>query len=129
MKMPAGVYQKGTVVDIFYPYADKDDEKMRPAVILETEEGQVRLVLLKISSSKKYDGEYDKYPYAVKIADIQTAGLVKESWALTEQELHVAPDVMLNARGHLAQSDLEVVEMIHELAIDDDKVEVQSYKG
>lgn len=115
MEIPICFFCEGSVVDVEYPYEDHSQSKIRPAVIVEVSANRITIVMLKISSVNKYD-DSAKYPYAVKIQDISSAGLAKDSWVLTDKELIVNGNNKLYLKGHLSDIDLETVKLLHKAA-------------
>jgi mRNA-degrading endonuclease toxin of MazEF toxin-antitoxin module len=124
--MPILFFEVGSVVEVEYPYEDCTMSKKRPAVIIEITDNQITAVSLKISSSKKYENT-EKYPYAVEVIDIVSAGLNKRSWVLTDKELTIDKRNKLELIGHLSELDYETVKAFHELALADGSIVRLSY--
>ncbi|MCX4323339.1 MAG: type II toxin-antitoxin system PemK/MazF family toxin [Lachnospiraceae bacterium] len=127
IKIPISILGAGSVVYIDYPYEDREGYKRRPAVVLSYENGKTKVVLLKISSVKKYE-DSRKYPYAYKIKDLQQSGLPKTSYVLTDKELLVPDHTQCEGTGRLSLSDLKAVNVLHNLAVLANRQTIQDYE-
>lgn len=95
--------------------------------MLSYENGKTKVVLLKISSVKKYE-DSRKYPYAYKIKDLQQSGLPKTSYVLTDKELLVPDHTQCEGTGRLSLSDLKAVNVLHNLAVLANRQTIQDYE-
>ena len=105
---------EGSVIEVDYPYEENDNSKKRPAVVLYNG-SEITLIALKISSSKKFLNGSNFY--AIEISDLESAGLKKQSWVLTNKELVVNINNKFTYLGTLSELDLEKVKAYHKLAL------------
>ncbi len=116
MEFPVNVLDIGTVIWIKYPFEDKNNSKVRPAVILSHDNGKTKAVLLKISSVTKYN-DNKKYPYAHRVKDLISSGLKDPSYVLTDKELIIPEKMRCERMGILSQGDLKRVNALHNMAV------------
>ena len=116
MEFPVNVLDIGTVIWIKYPFEDKNDSKIRPAVILSHNNGKTKVVLLKISSVTKYIDK-EKYPFAHRVQDLVPSGLKDPSYVLTDKELVIPAKMRCERLGMLSQRDLKRVNVLHNMAV------------
>jgi hypothetical protein len=126
IKIPISILGLGSVLEIDYPFEDKNTFKRRPAVVISYENGKTKVVLLKISSVEKYK-DIKKYPYAYKIRDLNQSGLPKPSYVLTDKELLVPDNTNCEGIGRLSEYDLKMVNVLHNKAVMDKKNITQTY--
>ena len=116
MEFPVSVLDIGTVVWIKYPFEDKNNSKIRPAVILSHNHGKTKVVLLKVSSVTKYN-DNKKYPYVHRVKDLRSSGLKAPSYVLADKELIIPEKMRCERIGILSQGDLKRVNALHNMAV------------
>lgn len=124
LEIPLTILEKGTVIEINFPFEEKEGYKKRPAVIIEKNDKIAVVLALKVTSVKK------DYCYAVEISDLKSAGLSKSSWVLTDKELSInIKENNVKVLGHLSENDNEHVFTTYEIATLNNAKTCLSFKG
>lgn len=75
-------YEIGDVWRVHFPFEDKDQEKRRPAIIVDDE--TIAILAIKVTSKEKDN------PYSIFIEEWQSAGLTKPSWAIIDRIVSIS---------------------------------------
>jgi len=106
-------YPKGLVVLVPFPFADRLDEKIRPAVVLNSEvyERATGEIVVALLTSKPQSG-----PFTHELAAWKAAGLRKPTW-MRARITTVSARRVLHVPGMLAPADFDAVERIVQTAL------------
>lgn len=102
-----GKYNLGEVWWTQFPFEDKNQDKRRPAIVIDDQ--RIAVLAMMVTSQEKSN------PYSIKIDDWQGAGLKKESWARIDRIISMAEWRMEKKIGDLAQADLlKIMQLVAE---------------
>ena len=103
-----GKYEIGDVWWVHFPFQDKDQEKRRPAIIVDDE--TIAILAIKVTSKEKDN------PYSIFIKDWQSAGLTKPSWAIIDRIVSISEMFMDCKIGVLSENDAtKILQLIAEI--------------
>lgn len=93
-----GTYNIGEVWWTSFPYEEKQEEKHRPAVVID--ENTIGVLAMMVTSKEK------KTPFYIEINDWKEAGLTVPSWARIDRVVRIDEWHMDHKIGELSQNDL-----------------------
>lgn len=103
-----GKYEIGDVWWVHFPFQDKDQEKRRPAIIVDDE--TIAILAIKVTSKEKDN------PYSIFIKDWQSAGLTKPSWAIIDRIVSISEMFMDCKIGVLSENDAtKILQLVAEI--------------
>lgn len=101
-------YNIGEIWWVHFPFKDIDDEKRRPAIVID--EDTIAILTLYVTSQNKDN------PYSIEIRDWKQAGLKIPSWARIDRIVSVAEWRMSDRIGCLSQNDLlKILQLVAEI--------------
>ncbi len=101
-------YEIGDVWWVHFPFEDKDQEKRRPAIIVDGE--TIAVLAVKVTSKEKDN------PYSIYIKDWEDAGLTKPSWAIIDRIVSVSEMYMDCRIGALSENDaIKILQLVAEI--------------
>jgi mRNA interferase MazF len=98
------MYKQGTVILIPFPFSDRSEEKVRPAVIVSKGLTSSEVVVVFITSKKKSDGVH-----AVNISPSEQNGLKAPSTVVCSKLATVHKQIVLGELGLLSEKDLKTI--------------------
>ena len=118
MRQPAKDFIAGTVVNVEFPFQERDGSKMRPAVVISFNQDVTRVVLLQVTSQ---DARTD-FDYTIK--DYKDTGFTKNpSVVRCNAVLTVPNDQELQKKGVLSRRDFLAVSALYRQAVELKKLE------
>lgn len=103
-----GKYNIGEVWWTHFPFDDADDEKHRPAIVID--DNTIAVLTMYVTSKKK------NYPFDIEITDWKEAGLIVPSWARIDKIISIAEWRMGSKIGELTQRDLtKILQLVAEI--------------
>ncbi|XME02229.1 type II toxin-antitoxin system PemK/MazF family toxin [Lachnospiraceae bacterium C1.1] len=84
-------YNIGDVWWVRFPFSDSNDDKRRPAIVIDDE--KIAILAMYVTSKNKDN------PFSIKIEDWKNAGLTRESWARIDKIVSIIEWNMLNKIG------------------------------
>lgn len=121
MKLPLELYDKGTILWVNFPYEDSDELKRRPAVVINTKENEIMVMLLKITSHKVRNIAYD---YKIQVLD--NTGLSEASVVRCNKVYFLTNKDSYEYCGYLSDKDLEEVLVRFNKAAKDKKLSLHN---
>ena len=101
-------YEIGDVWWVHFPFEDKDQEKRRPAIIVDDE--TIAILAIKVTSKEKDN------PYSIFIEEWQSAGLTKPSWAIIDRIVSISEMFMDCKIGALSENDsTKILQLVAEI--------------
>lgn len=94
-----GEYNIGEVWWTQFPFEDSDEDKHRPAIVID--DNTIAVLAMMVTSKEKSN------PFCVKIDEWKTAGLTVESWARIDRIIKIDEWRMDRKIGDLAEKDLK----------------------
>jgi mRNA-degrading endonuclease toxin of MazEF toxin-antitoxin module len=91
-------YNIGEVWQVLFPYQEKDDEKLRPAIVIDDDTIAILTVMV---TSKNKD-----VPYSIELEDWDSAGLTKPSWTRIDRIVKISEWNIDSKIGELSDRDL-----------------------
>ena len=118
MKLPVETFVSGTIVQVDFPYRDKDESKSRPAVVMDFDENVTHVILLQVTSHEP------RTQYDYEITVYEDTGLSKEPSVVRCNCVYTIPnDQLLQKIGILTRNDLLGVELLYNQALEDVAIE------
>ena len=112
MMQPVKDYITGTVVNVDFPFQEKEGSKERPAVVISYNENVTRVVLLQVTS------KYPRTDFDYTIRDYADTGFTKQpSVVRCNAVLTVPNEKKLEKRGVLSRRDLLAVTVLYQKAL------------
>ena len=112
MKQPAKDYIAGTVVNVEFPFQEREGSKMRPAVVISFNKEVTRVVLLQVTSQEARTD----FDYTIK--DYKDTGFTKTpSVVRCNAVLTVPNERELQKKGVLSRRDLLAVNALYQKAV------------
>lgn len=93
-----GIYKIGEVWWTQFPFEESDEDKHRPAIVIDDE--NIAVLAMMVTSKEK------RNPFCVKIDDWEAAGLSIESWARIDRIIKMDEWRMDRKIGNLSEKDL-----------------------
>lgn len=117
MQFPIELFSAGTVIYIDFPFEeDKTKTKNRPAVIVDFDDDETKVILLKVTSQDR-NGAYD-----VPLEEPEFASLKSGSVVRCDHVLRVPNGYKCEKSGDLSRKDLLVVTAVYRMAISNNAV-------
>lgn len=114
IQMPIGMFDKGSVIYVDYPYEDKTGKtKRRPAVVIDYNTFMTKVVVLKVTTT----GVRTPYDYQLKNPDL--ASLKKGSVVRCNHTLQLPNEFRCEKHGALSRNDMMAVSLLYYQAISD----------
>lgn len=111
MKLSVSTYIQGTIVNVEYPFHDKADSKMRPAIVVSYDAEHTVMALLQVTSH----APRTQYDYTIREYD--GTGLTKTPSVVRCDCLFLVPNTeMLQKKGTLSRADLNAVTILYKQA-------------
>ena len=103
-----GKYNIGEIWWTHFPFNDADDEKHRPAIVID--DNTIAVLTMYVTSQKKNN------PFDIEITDWKEAGLSVPSWARIDRIISIAEWRMGSKIGDLTQKDLtKLLQLVAEI--------------
>ena len=101
-------YNIGEVWWIHFPYHDKDQDKRRPAIVIDDE--TIAILAMYVTSKNKDN------PYSIEIEDWKETGLPKPSWTRIDKIVRISEWYMDRKIGVLSKKDLKkIMQLVAEI--------------
>ena len=98
-------YNIGEVWWIHFPFQDKEQDKRRPAIVIDDE--TIAILAMYVTSKNKEN------PYSIEIEDWKEAGLPKPSWTRIDRIVSISEWYMDRKIGNLSIKDLTMMILSH----------------
>lgn len=104
-----GKYNIGEVWWIHFPFQDKEQDKRRPAIVIDDE--TIAILAMYVTSKNKEN------PYSIEIEDWRKAGLSKPSWTRIDRIVSISEWHMERKIGDLSTKDLtKIMQLVVEIS-------------
>lgn len=104
MQLPVEIYDLGTIVEVDFPYEEDNRVKHRPAVVMNYDDNETCVALLKVTSKEPTS------PYDYKITDYQLSKLPKNpSYVKCNCTYMIPNSTCLQKMGNLSRKDANAV--------------------
>lgn len=101
-------YNIGDVWWVRFPFSDSNDDKRRPAIVIDDE--KIAILAMYVTSKNKDN------PFSIEIEDWKNAGLTRKSWARIDKIVSITEWNMLNKIGELSDRDLsKILQLVKEI--------------
>lgn len=112
LKLPIGIFNKGSVIYIDYIFDDDSSKrKKRPAVVIDFDDNSTRVIILKVTTHSARTG------YDYTLADYGLAGLKQGSVVRCNNIMTVPNKFNCEKHGDLSRRDAIIVESLYNQAI------------
>ena len=103
-----GKYNIGEIWWVHFPFKEKNDEKHRPAIIID--DNKIAILTIYVTSQNKVN------PYSIEITDWKQAGLSVPSWARIDRIVSISEWRISGKIGMLSQGDLiKILQLVAEI--------------
>lgn len=117
LKIPIGMFNKGTVIYIDFIYDDdKNKSKKRPAIVIDYNQNITQVIMLKVTTK----GVRTQYDYT--LANPEMANLRQGSVVRCNHIISLDNRLQCEMHGNLSRQDISSVEILYRKAIYDNAI-------